>query len=256
MYCKNCNSNVVGLTREGELYCPQCGLVVEVETLSGEEIRDQQSYARDSSYIGFGRYPEFNSRLRRLDNESRYNKYTNFENKLDIVCKELGVPDNIKEDAFRIYKKSSIGKHSWCSLKTKAIACLYIAYERNNRRLVYRSVKDINLSHVHRLVKIIYKDIPLLYDPQKYYSPDRYLPELFRRFNISTRYVNEALQFIQKANEINSTSPPTVIAATAIYSIIKRHKLRITLEDLAEYVGRTTQAMRVLYKRIYHDDEL
>lgn len=266
---------------DGFYVCLNCGLVFSRilddsprRAFTAEEIEKRKSNERVYSPIGPRTIirgnrdargtllsPKFKSKFNRLAKIHR-SLTTSFERNLWIALpnlqrlqKKLSIPDQVAEDALRIYtqtvkKKLTMGR----SIDTLLSASIFCALRVHG---IPRTLEEITIAAQitkKKVIKnyrlILMEILPKLNLKVQHFTADRYVDKFNDELKLSMRCRNIAVKLIKNAKEngFNSAGKdPKGIAAASLYIASKmcdENKTQKTISDLAK-ITEVTLRMRV-----------
>jgi transcription initiation factor TFIIB len=274
--CPNCGSRAFDRdSAAGEIYCRDCGTVVEEDkldtsgprTFSAEDRQDKErsgssiTYTRHdkgiSTEIGSGSIQGMSGekrgqyyRLRKWHSRSSDSKSRNIKTALrqisDLINR-LNLPESVEEEAARMYEKA-IDEDVVKGRKIEKIATAVVFIVSRNQEIP-RTMKEFSeasgisereLGKNYRYVaKQLDMDVSTI-------LPENFVPRYASNLELSGETQADARNLIQDAREKGLTSgrSPDGIAAAAIYLSAKKNDEKITQREIARIAGVTEVTIR------------
>jgi transcription initiation factor TFIIB len=197
------------------------------------------------------RLRKWQKRMRVIDPEER--NLASALTEIDRMASKLGLPDNIRETAAVIYRKSfKKGLVQGRTIEGVASAAVYAACRKHDVARTLDEIAEVSYARkkeISRAYRIIAREVPLRLEPT---DPITYIPRLASKLGLSAKVQSEATKLLKKAKTKNLTSgrDPAGIAAAAIYiaSVLKGE--RRSQRDVAEVAKITEVTVRNRYKEI------
>jgi transcription initiation factor TFIIB len=283
--CPHCGgSKIVSDRQSGERVCANCGLVVTDTVMdTGPEYRvfnlqenDRRRTGTGYSYSIYdkglstvikgdkdasGKRLDYETqrrmkRLQRQDNRSKVNE-THARNlsiamaELDRMTSELHLPQNVKENAALIYRKS-LKKDliRGRSIDAFVAASVYAACRVLG---VPRPLKDVSKAskRVHSEVAMTYR---LLHKELKLRppvdGPFKFIPSIAAKLDVNQLTEQTAIRILKKANERKALTgkDPRGLAAAALYMACQETGEKRVQRVIAEAAGTTEVTLRNRYR--------
>jgi transcription initiation factor TFIIB len=283
--CPHCGGSKIVSDREsGERVCASCGLVVTETVMdTGPEYRvfNMQENDRRRTGTGYsfsiydkglstvikgdkdasGKRLDYETqrrmkRLQRQDNRSKVNE-THARNlsiamaELDRLTSELHLPNNVKENAALIYRKSL--KQDLIrgrSIDAFVAASVYAACRVLG---VPRPLKDVSKaskrmhSEVAMTYRLLHKELKLRPPVD---GPFKFIPSIGAKLEVSTITEQTAIRILRKANESKELTgkDPRGLAAAALYMACQETGEKRVQRIIAEAAGTTEVTLRNRYR--------
>jgi transcription initiation factor TFIIIB Brf1 subunit/transcription initiation factor TFIIB len=253
MKCSKCNSENI-LETDIETYCGDCGLVID-----SNPIRFYINPDKDNMVLYSGRSIKISNRMLRLKTIDKWNRSSksvneiNFLKELSYLSRIVKAPDNIYKDAVKIYHKSEILK-KYGIVKHKALACLYLAYQINHSTLFVRQVDDIKINDVFKYIRKVALELNIKIN---YSTPMTFLPQFCAALGLSREDTELCKKYAEIAMEINPNRGPSLIAAGAIYTVVKLKNIKdIKMSDISNVCKRYDIQIREVYNDLLHSGKI
>lgn len=280
--CTECLSrNLITDYTKGELYCGDCGLVLDdemmEETHHGKERggdfdskrtheASKASYALGSivgtrSVDGSLDRTKLGRKLRHWDKRTQITEVKKVELRGIVAVKmlgaNLGVSENIKELGAALYKR--IYKESWvrgCSLDVRAAAILYWIFLENGINRKLREIIEHNGAHPRQTQKLLRRIAAFHRKPwllsERNFEADikKYCSEL----GMEPRAINETIQLsvpLEQMGEAKFISMNTGYVSAIIYmAVLCRDYNNRTQNDICKVCGVTEVTLRTNFRKI------
>ena len=265
----------------GELYCSECGLVVEENIVKTWEL-DPEDFSRIgpsqtyrihdrglSTRAGCGviekekmavSYRQLR-KVRRIESGSRRLRSTKERNlayalaEIERMASALGVPKDVRETAAKLYHevvKRGPTRGGGRSIEGLATAALYVAcrLQRLPRTLdEMAEVSRVSQKEISRSYRFLSRELDLKLQPT---SPIDFVPRFCSKLGLDGEVEAKAIEIIKEAQEKELTKElnPVEIAAAAIYIaaiLCGKHK---TQKEVSEVTGVTEVTIRNRYKEL------
>lgn len=284
--CHDCGNNLVLDRRHGELVCSKCGLVAEESIFdSGPEWRafDEDQRSKRARTGGMIKYSKMNKgltteidrydrdirgnnipaeskakmfRMRRWQRRSRMSdsvqrNLSTALPTLDRICSYLNLPDNIKEESAKLYRKAvDEGLIRGRSIESVVSATVYLVSRRNQLAKTLEELEDVSsipkkdIGKAYRfLCRRLNIKMPVL-------TPVSYLSRIASKLKVSGETEAKAREILEKASEKGLTSgrEPYNTAAAALKlagELTKNKSLGINKID-----GITELTVQARYKEL------
>ncbi|MFB6162925.1 MAG: transcription initiation factor IIB family protein [Halococcoides sp.] len=292
--CPECGGHLASVSERGETVCEECGLVVESDEIDhGPEWRafdakekdeksrvgapttkmmhdkglstnigwqDKDAYGRQLSSTQrekMQRLRTWNERFRTRDSKERNLKQALGE--IDRMASALGLPDNVRETASVIYRRSlEEDLLPGRSIEGVATAALYAAARQAG---VPRSLDEIsNVSRVEKMeltrtYRYIVRELELEVQPA---DPESYVPRFTSELNLSDDAERRARELLTAARKdgLHSGKSPVGLAAAAIYASALLTNERVTQTEVSEVANVSEVTIRNRYKELLDADDL
>lgn len=177
---------------------------------------------------------------------------------IDDIIAKLDLPDQVKEEAARIYREAAEkGLTRGRSIESMVAAALYAACRRQKipcsideiiKFLKSASETDIK-REVARNYRLLIRDlnitIPVI-------EPERFIYRLASSLNLPEQVVVDAIKIVMEAKKrgVSSGKDPSGLAAAALYLAALKHGFRKTQKEIAQVAGVTEVTVRNRYKEI------
>lgn len=176
---------------------------------------------------------------------------------LDALAARLELPENIKEEASKIYREAAHrGLTRGRSIEAMVAAVIYIAcrlarlsYTIDHIVRVMKSPEGEARREISRNYRMLVKDlgiqIPVV-------EPERFVPAIASSLYLPESVMVEAIKILKEAKQrgIPSGKDPSGLAAAAVYLAALRHGYRKTQKEIAVVAGVTEVTVRNRYKEI------
>ncbi|AWB26590.1 transcription initiation factor IIB [Halococcoides cellulosivorans] len=292
--CPECDGRLASVSERGETVCEDCGLVVESDEIDhGPEWRAFDAKEKDeksrvgapttkmmhdkglSTNIGWQdkdaygrqlssnqrekmqRLRTWNERFRTRDSKERNLKQALGE--IDRMASALGLPDNVRETASVIYRRSlEEDLLPGRSIEGVATSALYAAARQAG---VPRSLDEIsNVSRVEKMeltrtYRYIVRELELEVQPA---DPESYVPRFTSELNLTEASERKARELLNAAREdgLHSGKSPVGLAAAAIYAAALLTNERVTQTEVSEVANVSEVTIRNRYKELLEADDL
>ena len=274
--CPSCGGEKFGRdSAAGEVFCRECGTVVEEDkldtsgprTFSAEERQDKKrsgssiTYTRHdkgiSTEIGSGSMQGMSGekrgqyyRLRKWHSRSSDSKSRNIKTALryiEDVVNQLTLPESVEEEAARMYEKA-VDEEVVKGRKIEKIAAAVVFIVARNQRLP-RTMKEfseasgISERELGKNYRYVAKELDV---DVKTIRPERFVPRYASQLGLSGETQADARELILQAREEGLTSgrSPDGIAAAALYTSAKKNDEKITQREIAGVAGVTEVTIR------------
>ncbi len=275
-YCPECNGMLLYNTEKGETLCGKCGLVLYEKELDYANFekrifskQDEMSKARSGTPISqllpdlslctkINKTDIINPDLKRA---VKINAHLSWEkHNLIIAATEikrissvLGLPNNIKNEVFKLYKKTFnthlLKGRSICGMISACI--FYICKEYGVPRTLRDILKEtsVNLEKIKKCYKILINRLNLkTHSTNPVLLIPKYIAELHLSPDVEKKSIEVLTTYLK--NSTRSGINPKGLCAGAIYLICKIKNLRINQKAIAQIVGITEITLRSRYKEI------
>lgn len=283
--CPHCGgSKIVSDRQSGERVCANCGLVVTDTVVdTGPEYRvfnlqenDRRRTGTGYSYSIYdkglstvikgdkdasGKRLDYETqrrmkRLQRQDNRSKVNE-THARNlsiamaELDRMTSELHLPQNVKENAALIYRKSLkkdlIRGRSIDAFVAASVyaACRMLGVPRPLKE-VSKASKRVH-SEVAMTYRLLHKELKLRPPVD---GPFKFIPSIAAKLGVSQITEQTAIRILRKANEKKALTgkDPRGLAAAALYMACQETKEKRVQRVIAKAAGTTEVTLRNRYR--------
>lgn len=176
---------------------------------------------------------------------------------LDEIAARLELPENIKEEASKIYREAAHrGLTRGRSIEAMVAAVIYIAcrlaelpYTIDSIVKVLRSPEGEAKREVSRNYRLLVKDLKI---NLPVVEAERFVPSIASSLHLPESVVVEAIKILREAKKrgIPSGKDPSGLAAAAVYLAALRQGYRKTQKDVAVVAGVTEVTVRNRYKEI------
>lgn len=269
----------------GELFCAQCGLVIEEEKIDfSQEWRafdqaQREARARTgapltitkhdrglSTEIGrsgvseimklpakkratFFRYKKWQSRV--LDATERNLRYSLSE--LKRLVSQMGLPESVEIDAAVIYRRAvAKGLVRGRSMEAVVAAALYTACRKQHTPRTLEEIAEVSgvdKREIGRTYRFICRELGIRILPA---DAKDFIPRFASELGLSSKAQAKAAKIIEMAREkeITSGKGPTGIAAAALYIAANLLGERVTQRQVADVAGVTEVTIRNRYSSI------
>lgn len=274
--CPNCGSSSFDSdSAAGEVYCRECGTVVEEDkldtsgprTFSAEDRKDRKrsgssiTYTRHdkgiSTEIGSGSMRNVSGkkrgqyyRLRKWHSRSSDSKSRNIKTALrhiEDLINQLNLPESVEEEAARVYEKA-VDKDVVKGRKIEKIAASIVFIVSRNQELP-RTMKEfseasgISERELGKNYRYVAKEMDI---DVKTIMPEYFVPRYGSKLGLSGETQAEARKTILEARDQGLTSgrSPDGIAAAALYMAAKANDEKITQREISDIAGVTEVTIR------------
>ncbi|MFW6436748.1 MAG: transcription initiation factor IIB, partial [Halococcoides sp.] len=222
--------------------------------------QDKDAYGRQlssSQREKMQRLRTWNERFRTRDSKERNLKQALGE--IDRMASALGLPDNVRETASVIYRRSlEDDLLPGRSIEGVATASLYAAARQAG---VPRSLDEItNISRVEKMeltrtYRYIVRELELEVQPA---DPENYVPRFTSDLGLSEDAKRKARELLEAAREegLHSGKSPVGLAAAAIYAAALLTNERVTQTEVSEVADVSEVTIRNRYKELLAADDL
>ncbi|MEN2999959.1 MAG: transcription initiation factor IIB [Acidilobaceae archaeon] len=176
---------------------------------------------------------------------------------MDDLAAKLDIPENIKEEAARIYREAAHkGLTRGRGTEAMVAATLYIACRLSKIAVsldqIVRMLRSNEIDmkrEVSRNYRLLVRDlgikIPVV-------EPERFVYNIASALSLPENVVVEAIMVIRDAKKrgIPSGKDPSGLAAAAVYLAALRHGFRKTQKEIAQVAGVTEVTVRNRFKEI------
>ncbi|MFB6158547.1 MAG: transcription initiation factor IIB family protein [Candidatus Nanohalobium sp.] len=274
--CPNCGSTDFDRdSAAGEVYCRDCGVVVDEDkldssgprTFSAEDRKDKKrsgssiTYTRHdkgiSTEIGSGSMQGMSGekrgqyyRLRKWHSRSSDSKSRNMKTALRLIndiVNQLNLPESVEEEAARMYEKS-IDEEVVKGRKIEKIAASAVFIVARNQGIP-RTMKEfaeaagISERELGKNYRYVSKELDVNVQTIR---PENFVPRYASKLDLSGETQARARNIIMKAREQGLTSgrSPDGVAAAAIYMAAKENDEKITQRAVSDIAGVTEVTIR------------
>lgn len=274
--CPNCGSkNFDSDSAAGEIYCRNCGTVVEEDkidssgprTFSAEDRKDKKrsgssiTYTRHdkgiSTEIGSGSMQGLSGekrgqyyRLRKWHSRSSDSKSRNIKTALrqmtDLVNR-LNLPESVEEESARLYEKT-VDEDVVKGRKIEKIATSVVFIVSRNQGIPrtmkeFSNASGISERELGKNYRYVAKEMDI---DVSTVLPENFVPRYASKLELSGKAQADARNLILDAREEGLTSgrSPDGIAAAAIYMSAKDNDEKITQREIARIAGVTEVTIR------------
>ncbi|MFB6100541.1 MAG: transcription initiation factor IIB family protein [Candidatus Nanohalobium sp.] len=274
--CPNCGSRAFDRdSAAGEIYCRECGTVVEEDkldtsgprTFSAEDRQDKErsgssiTYTRHdkgiSTEIGSGAMQGMSGekrgqyyRLRKWHSRSSDSKSRNIKTALrhiDDIVNQLNLPESVEEEAARMYEKA-VDEEVVKGRKIEKIAASIVFIVARNQNIP-RTMKEfseasgISERELGKNYRYVSKELDVNVQTIR---PESFVPRYASKLDLSGETQADARELILDAREKGLTSgrSPDGIAAAALYMSAKKNDEKITQREIADIAGVTEVTIR------------
>jgi transcription initiation factor TFIIB len=177
-------------------------------------------------------------------------------NELTRLSDELHIPEDVEENAARIYRKAlDKGLIRGRSIPSIAAASLYAACRltripRSLNAIVEASTR--NRKEISRCYRLLQRELEIKMPVD---DPAKYVSKIASQSGLSQKTQNTAMELLQKAKKIKADvgKSPAGMAAAALYTVSIMKGERITQKELAKAAEVTEVTVRNRYKRLVKD---
>ncbi|MHA1860008.1 MAG: transcription initiation factor IIB [Candidatus Asgardarchaeia archaeon] len=287
--CPECGSTkIIRDPKRGELVCAECGLVItehiidhgpEWRAFTSEE-KDERSRVgspitltvhdkglstvidwRDRDSYGKKLTPYKRAQIYRLRKwQIRSRVYSSIDRNLAVAMSELerlssqlGIPNNIKEDAAMIYRKAIERRLiRGRSIEAMMAAAIYAACRLRKvpRTLIeIASNSRINKKELGRCYRLLLRKLKITIPVA---DPIDFIPRFGAELKLSGRTLEKAIEILHEAKKARITAgkDPTGLAAAAIYIAGLLTGERRTQREIADVARVTEVTVRNRYKEL------
>lgn len=276
MACPNCEStNFDRDSAAGEIYCRECGTVVEADkmdtsgprTFSAEDRKDKErsgssiTYTRHdkgiSTEIGSGAMRNVSGkkrgqyyRLRKWHSRSSGSKSRNLKTALrhiNEIVNQLNLPKSVEEESARMYEKA-IDEEVVKGRKIEKIAASIVFIVSRNQNIPrtmgeFSEAGGISERELGKNYRYVAKEMDIDVETVR---PENFIPRYASSLGLSGEAQKMARSLIIRAREEGFTSgrSPDGIAAAAIYIAAKEKEEKVTQREIAGIAGVTEVTVR------------
>lgn len=276
MTCPNCGStNFDRDSAAGEIYCRECGTVVEEDkmdtsgprTFSAEDRKDKErsgssiTYTRHdkgiSTEIGSGAMRNVSGekrgqyyRLRKWHSRSSGSKSRNLKTALrhiNEIVNQLNLPTSVEEESARMYEKA-IDEEVVKGRKIEKIAAAIVFIVSRNQNIPrtmgeFSEAAGISERELGKNYRYVAKEMDVDVETVR---PENFIPRYASSLGLSGETQKLARSIIIRAREEGLTSgrSPDGIAAAAIYMAAKEKDEKVTQREIAGIAGVTEVTVR------------
>ncbi|MFX1322777.1 MAG: transcription initiation factor IIB family protein [Promethearchaeota archaeon] len=274
--CPECTGSIISIKQRGENVCNQCGLIISERELdfSHNEIR---TYNKQDEIKKQRLCPPISPLLPDLklctiiDEKEIYNpelkravkrdSYISWKSKniliaiteLKRIAHNLNLPDYIKEDALRIYKKAlKMNILKGRSIIGMIAACIYYVCKEKGLPRTFQEILN-ETSTSENKVKSCYKTLIFqLHLKVHNINPISLIPKYIADLGLDIEVERIAVKFLLSNFEKVSFcgKDPKGLCAGAIYFASKIKNVLINQRVIAEKVGVTVVTLRSRYKEL------
>ena len=280
--CNECLSrNLKNDTNKGEIYCGDCGLVLQDEMLEethhgkerGGDFNSQRTHeATKQSYTlgsvvghrnidGSMDRSRLGKKLRHWDKRTQVSDVQKNELRgivaVKMLAANLDASDSIKEIASAMYKQ--IYRESWirgASLDVRAAAILFWVFKENGINRKMREIIQHNGAHPRQTMKLVrklashYKKPWLLSERNFEADITKYCNEMQMEHRAIAETVNLSVPLEQMGEEKCLSMNSGYVAAIIYMAILCRNYSTRTQGDISRICGVTEVTLRTNFKRI------
>ncbi len=172
---------------------------------------------------------------------------------LKRICSKLSIPDYVKKEALKYYRKSFENNLiKGRSIKGMVAACIYLACRIKCIPIGFNDIlyeTSISTNTVKKCYKIVIKNSNVKIPNTDLISfVPKYISDLGLNFDME-KITIKILKFYLKKSSINGINPKGVCAG-ALYLASKLKNLKLKQKEIAEVVGITEVTLRSRYKEI------
>jgi transcription initiation factor TFIIB len=274
--CPNCGSTDFDRdSAAGEIYCRECGTVIEEEkldasgprTFSAEDRKDKKrsgsniTYTRHdkgiSTEIGSGAMRNVSGkkrgqyyRLRKWHSRSSDSKSRNLKTALrniNEIVNQLNLPQSVEEEAARMYEKA-IDEEVVKGRKIEKIAAAIVFIVSRNQNIPrtmgeFSEAAGISERELGKNYRYVAKEMDVDVETVR---PENFIARYASSLGLSGETQEMARDIIVKARNEGLTSgrSPDGIAAAAIYMAAKENDEKVTQREIAGIAGVTEVTVR------------
>lgn len=285
--CPVCGSTKLVVNTNGELVCDECGAVIseaapdmgkewrafsqeewERRSRTGEPVRPGATAGSFTTVIDVrdigrlkisaeGKKRLYGMNILQIRNRlstSRERSIARAEAILERICSALRLPENVKEEAYAIYRRASeLGVIRGRTLESMVAAAIYAAARKQGLPLEIKTLAQY-MSRPNR--RTLTKDYRLLVEKLglKMGPPDpaAYIPKIVSRLNLSRQAQDIALEIVGQARRLGLAAgkDPSGLAAAAVYLATLRTQEKRTQRQVAEAAEVTEVTVRTRYREL------
>ncbi|MBD3253856.1 MAG: transcription initiation factor IIB [Candidatus Lokiarchaeota archaeon] len=275
-YCPECKGRIISMQHQGDMVCSQCGLVISERSIDTEHSGRRaftMSEKRNREHTGSpisSLIPDLglttvidkkeitNPDLRRA---TKWNRRLTWDKRnlliatteLKRISTNLNLPEHVKEEAMRLYKKAFERKLlRGRSINGMVAACLYFSC-RNKR--VPRTFQEImeeaagSAKNIRQCYRTIIKELKLKVPNT---NPIALVPRFVSELNLESEIESLSIKLLKSYIKSSSLSgkDPKGVCAGAIYLACKIRNINLTQRKAAELIGVTEVTLRSRYREI------
>ncbi len=275
-FCPECSGKIIPIQEKGETVCGQCGLVVSERIVdvfhSGKRAftrQEKEKRERVGSPISI-LLPDMglstvidknNINNPDLKRAAKWNSRMSWDKRnmliatteLKRIASNLNLPDHIKKEAIRLYKKAFKMKLlRGRSINGMVAACLYFACREKK---IPRTLQEIleetaeSAKNVRRCYRTIIRELNLKVPST---DPILLIPRFAAELGLDTSLENSAITVLKAFISKYSTSgkDPKGLCAGAIYLVCKAKNQKVSQKQIANLVGITEVTLRSRFKEL------
>ncbi len=275
-FCPECMGQIISIQNTGDIVCSQCGLVIKEKridfshsgkrafTSQEKKLRDRTgspisilvpdmglSTVIDKKKINnpdLKRAAKWNSRIT-WDKRNMLIATT----ELKRICSNLNLPNQIKMEAVRLYKR--VFKRKLLrgrSINGVVAACIYYACREKRIPRTFQEILDetsVNAKDVRRYYRTILREFNL---KAPTLDPTSLIPRFTAELNLGSEIEVLTLKILNKykSNISMSGKDPKGIVAGALYLACRIKEHVITQKKIADTLGITEVTLRSRYKEL------
>lgn len=274
--CPECNGNIISLNQIGEIVCSDCGLVIKERSVdlshsdkraytSQEKNQREHTGAPISSLlpdIGLTTVIDRkNIKDPDLKRAVKWNTRITWEKRniliatteLKRICSNLNLPNHIRFEAIKLYKKAFKKKLlRGRSINSMIAASIYLAIRLKRIPRTLQEILDEsseNEKDIRRCYRVLIREFNIK-SPNT--NPSDLIPTYIATLRLDPSIEINSTKIVNAYSERFSTSgkDPKGIVAGAIYLACRMKGLELTQKRIAEVVGVTEVTLRSRYKEL------
>lgn len=287
--CPVCGSTHLVVNTSGELVCDDCGAVVseatpdlgkewrsfstedwERRSRTGEPVRPGATAGSFTTVIDrrdIGRLKISSEGKRRMYglnilqirnrlSTSRERSIARAEAILERISSALKLPENVKEEAYSIYRRASeLGVVRGRTLESMVAAAIYAAARKQGLPLEIKSISQYmsrpNKRTLTKDYRLLVEKLGLKMGPP---DPAAYIPKIVSRLNLGREVQELAFEIVGKARKLGLAAgkDPAGLAAAAVYlaTLSRPESERRTQRQVAEAAEVTEVTVRTRYREL------
>jgi transcription initiation factor TFIIB len=243
MNCPNCGSSRICISREKEVVCEACGMVIEENTIDNSEfaipsnqniaIIPELSEARTKPVNG----KIISSGWLLTNKEKALNKA---KTRINLIGSHLNLPNRVMQEALILYKKCQEKEiNSGRDNQSITYACVYIACLLHDIPKMPREILlgiDIPKRKFMKTYRVIKKKLHI---KTNFPNPIDLVPRFASKLDLKPKFMAKISETIIKLeeSELMIGKNPMTTLATAIWIIVKKYHLKITQRMVTNATG-------------------
>ncbi len=275
-FCPECMGQIISIQNTGDIVCSQCGLVLKEKgidfshsgkrafTAQEKKLRDRTGSPISILLPDMGLstvIDKKNINNPDLKRAAKWNSRITWEKRnlliatteLKRICSNLNLPQHIKLEAVRLYKRAFKRKLlRGRSINGVVAACIYLACREKRIPRTFQEILDetsVNAKDVRRYYRTLLREFKLKAPTLDTIS---LVPRFIAELNLGSEIEVLTLKILNtyKANISMSGKDPKGIVAGALYLACRIKEQPITQKKIADILRVTEVTLRSRYKEL------